>query len=520
MSHARNVATVGAATLLSRLLGFLRDVGIAAVLGAGVFSDAFFATLQVPNLFRRLLAEGALNAAFVPMWLRIRAESGEHGARRFTEEVLGTLALSLGLIALACMIFAPAIMQILVPGFRPGGERLLQAVFYLRLCAAYVLIAGVAAVAASRLNAEGRVVAAAFGLLTFNIVMIAAVIAILVSGYAATTNAGAMLSAAIAVAGLCQLVVIGAGLARLRALPRLPRLSLSADMRRFWALMLPGVIVAGIPQLKLIAGTVVASSAQQAVSWLYYANRLYELPLGLVSVVVAAVMVPLIAASVRSGQQQTIAATQSRALELAVGLGLPAAVGLALLAQPIAGGLFQRGAFGASDTAAVAAALAVIAIGLPGQALERVFGAICFAREDTRTPMYAGLAGLLVAALGSVALFPRYGHVGVAGAIALSGWIGAGILAPVLIGRGWLAVDGEAGRRLPRIVLAAAVMGLAVAGANVLIAARLRVADSDAGRILVLAVLVAAGLAIYLALLALLNVAKPRDITAAIRSRL
>lgn len=520
MSLARNVATVGTATLLSRLLGFFRDVGIAAVLGAGVFSDAFFAALQIPNLFRRLLAEGALNAAFVPMWQRARGESGEPGARRFGEDVLGTMVMALGATALLCIVFAPAVVQALMPGFRVGGERFTHAVLYVRLSTAYVVIAGVVAVAASRLNAEGRVAAPAFGLIIFNGVMLVAVGAVLLSGLVASPRAGAILSAAVVIAGLCQAVLVGAALLRVREPPLVPRIRWSAGMRRFYARMLPGAIAAGVPQLKLIAGAMVASSSASSVSWLYYANRLYELPLGLVSVSVAAVVVPLVAASVSAGRREAIAAAQSRALELAVGLALPAAVALALLADPIAGALFERGTFGPRDTAAVAAALAALAVGLPGHALERVFGAISFAHEDTRTPMAVALGGLAVAVLGSVALFPIHSHVGVAAAIAMSGWVGAGALGIVLASRGWLAFDGGVRRRLPRLAAAAGVMGLIVAAIDAWLATRLGITGSALGRAAALAILVAIGLAAYLALLAALDVLKPREIMTAIRARL
>jgi putative peptidoglycan lipid II flippase len=520
MLFARNLVTVGAATLLSRMLGFARDIGIAAVLGAGVYSDAFFAALQIPNLFRRLLAEGALNAAFVPLWLRVRKESGEESARIFNEQVLGTLVAALAAIAIVCIVFAPAVVRLLTPGFVGDVERFSQAVFYVRISAGYVVMAGAVAVATARLNAEGHVAAGAFGLVVFNIVMIVAVAIIVVLGLDASAGVGAMLSAAIVVAGLWQLLVVGLAVLRLREAPRALRLHLSSGVRRFYALMLPGAVAVGIPQMKFIVGTMVASSSQHAVSWLYYANRLYELPAGVVSVAVAAVMVPVIAASVRSGDSEAITAAQSRTIEIAVGLALPAAVALALLAHPIVGTLFQRGAFDAGDTAAVAAALAMIVSGLPGQTLEKVFGAMCFAREDTRAPMLAGLAGLVVAALGSVVLFPLYGYVGVAAAIALSGWVGAGCLGIVLVWRGWIAVDSTARQRLPRILLAAAIMGGVVAGVEALMVGPLGMTDSQLGRVAALAGLVVLGVGVYLALLAALNVARPREIAAAVRVRL
>jgi len=497
MSLARNIATVGSATLLSRLLGFLRDVGIAAILGAGALSDAYFAALQIPNLFRRLLAEGALNSAFVPMWLRIENESGPRGSRRFAEEVLGMMLLTLGTFTLLCVVFAPAVVNLLAPGFRHSGERFAWAVDFVRISAPYIAVAGLVAVAASVLNAMGRVGAASFGLVIFNCVFLLAVGVVLLLGMGPTAASGRILSIAIGLAGVGQFILVGGAMLRLPGPLFRPRFVPSAETRRFFALAIPGVIAGGIPQLKLMAGAMVASSSQAAVSWLYYANRLYELPLGVVSIAIASVMVPLIASSVRAGEPQAVAAAQSRAFEIALGLALPAAVAFAILAEPIAGGLFQRGAFGPRDTAAVSAALAAICAGLPGHVLEKVLGAVSFAHEDTRTPMYAALCGLATATAVAFALFPTYGHVGVAAAIAISGWVGALILTIILVRRRWLRIDRDARWRLPLIILATIVMGLVIHFAQGLLASLWDVTGTATARILTLAFLVALGLATY-----------------------
>jgi putative peptidoglycan lipid II flippase len=518
MSLARDVTTVGGATLLSRVLGFVRDMGIAAVLGAGGLSDAFFAALQIPNLFRRLLAEGALNAAFVPLWLRIKEESGARGARRFGEQVLGTLLVALAAITVLCIVFAPAVVHVLAPGYGDLGDRFPLTVAFVRLSAPYIAIAGLVAVAAAVLNADGRVGAAAFGPIVFNAAMIAAVGGILLSGIGASSTVGAILAGAIVAAGVCQLILVGGALMRVSEPPVVPRLTPSPTVRRFFVLMLPGVLAAGIPQLKLMAGAMVASSSPAGVSWLYYANRLYELPLGVASVAIASVMVPLIAASVRAGDEEAIARAQSRAFEIALALALPAALAFALLAENITGGLFERGAFGARDTAAVAAALAAICAGLPGHTLEKVFGAVSFAHHDTHTPMVAALAGLATALTGALALFPRYGHVGVAAAIGISGWVGAAVLGAVLARRRWLRADRDLWRRLPRIVVATAVMGLALLILQAILMRALPVAGS-LGRIASLAVLVTAGLGTYVTTLELLGVANLRELITSVRHR-
>ena len=520
MPIARHVATVASATLLSRLLGFFRDMGIAAALGAGVLSDAFFAALQIPNLFRRLLAEGALNSAFVPAWMRIREEEGAEEARRFGEDILGAMLIGLGVLAVLCVVFAPLVIHLLAPGFSLSGNRYAYAVDFIRLSAPYVVIAGLVAVAASVLNAENRVGAAAFGLVVFNFVLVAAVAFVLLTGTAATPRSGQVLSASIALAGLAQLVLVGAALIGLPKPPLRPRLAFSPRTRRFFAQAIPGVVAGGIPQLKLMAGAMVASSSPAAVSWLYYANRLYELPLGVVSIAISAVLVPAIAAGVRTKQRDAIAAAQSRAFEIGIGLALPAAVAFAVLAEPIAGGLFERGAFTRGDTIAVAGALAAISAGLPGHILEKVFGAVSFAHEDTRTPMVAALTGLAAAIGGALTLFPVYGHVGIAAAIALSGWVGATLMGFTLWHRRWLHLDAAAIMRLPRILLATLAMGAAIMALHAMLAAIPFISDSAIARLAALAILVAFGLVVYIASLQILGVARWRGLVAAIRRRL
>jgi putative peptidoglycan lipid II flippase len=516
MTLARNVTTVGSATLLSRLLGFVRDMLIAAALGAGALSDAYFAAFALPNLFRRLLAEGALNAAFIPVWLRIRHDEGTEGTRRFGENILGLVLVGLIMLALIGVAFAPVVIRLLAPGFTPGSERFVLAVDYARLAIPYLAIAGVVAVAASMLNAEGRTGATSLGIVAFNVVLIAAVVVLLFRGLAATPAAGVVLAIAVVVAGGVQLLFVGGALTRLPLAPRRLRLSMSSDTRLFFALALPGLIAAGIPQLKLMAGSIVASPSEAAVSWLYYAYRLYELPLGVVSVAIAAAIGPAVAASLRATDATALASAQSRAFEIALGLALPSALALGLLASDIAGVLFERGAFGPRDTAAVAAAVAAICAGLPGHALEKALGAVSFAQQDTRTPMLAALVGLAAAIVGAIALFPHFGHVGVAAAIALSGWVGAAILCVVVARRRWIVAEPGLRGRLGRIMMASFAMALVLLGLQWGLAA---IPASSVLRILKLAVLVAAGLATYALALQVFGVTRLATLLAAIRER-
>ncbi len=517
MALARNIATVGSGTLVSRLLAYARDAGIAALLGTGPVSEAFFVVLQVVNFFRRLLADGALNGAFVPLWLGLRAGAdGAANADRFTRRSLLAMLCIGGIAALLVANFAHPIIAVIAPGF-DGARGGIAAIFLLSV-APYIAFAALVAVLAAALSAEGRVRAVAASTVAFNIVILLALA--WAHGDSEPMVTGVVLSVAVLIAGAAQLCITGAAwlLVGNRWRFRLPRIRVPDQTRAFFRRALPGVIATGIPQLKFVAATAIVSSSPAAVSWLYYANRLYELPLGVASVAIAAVMVPRIAASRQTGSGEAYAGALSRACEIALGLALPAATGFALLAPQIAGGLFEHGAFTARDTAAVAAALVAICAGLPGHVLEKWLGAASFAHDDTHTPMWAAFCGLAVAITGGLLLFPRIGYVGAAAAIALSGWVGAAVLGAMLYRRGWLRLDSGAARNLPRIVVATIVMGAAVAG-GVMAGHGLfpALAGSVIGRLTLLAVLVTLGLAIYAATLDILGVAKVRQLMAALR---
>jgi len=517
MSLARDITTVGGGTLVSRLLAYLRDAWIAALLGAGPHSEAFFAVLQVVNFFRRLLSEGAINSSFVPIWLKLRRDDdGTASADRFTRRVLLTMFCIGGFIALLIVFFAPAVIAVIAPGF--DRERRSLAAFLLFMVAPYIVLVGLVAVVAAALHAEGRVGAVALSVIMFNLVMVIVLaVVVLPNQHIEQFYTTAWLAFSVSIAGLIQLVLTTTVWLSTGSRWQRAHTYTSGQAETFFKRALPGLIATGIPQLKLIAATAIASISPAAVSWLYYANRLYELPLGVASVAIAAVIVPRIAASVHSDDGVALAAAQSRAYEIAAGLALPAATGFAVLAERIASGLFQHGAFGPQDSMAVAGALIAICIGLPGHVLEKVFGAVSFAHEDTHTPMLAAVAGLITAIVIGILLFPRYGHIGVAGAIGISAWVGALLLNFTLHQRGWLRLDSGAKRRLPRILFATIVMACVLAFATHVVGPGESM--SSLGRLVILAALVTLGIFVYLASLQLLGVMKLNELAAAVRHR-
>ncbi len=520
MSLARNVATVGVATLLSRALGFVRDVMIAVVFGAGIRADAFFVAFQLANLARRMLAEGALNAAVVPLYLRARDRGGEAAAGAFAGQLIGSLAAGLAAVVAVLALIMPAIVLLLAPGFAVNGPRMTLAVELARLMLPYLLLAGPLAVLMGVLNANHRFATAAFATAAFNATMLAALLAIFLLDTGDSAASGRILAIGVAAAGISQFVLVGiavwTGAQRVTPL----RISFGPQMRRFLALAIPGLIASGIPQITVIAGVMAASASPSAVSWIYYANRLIELPLGIVGIAVGTVLVPAFAHAVRSGDRAEMASVESRGLELALGLALPAAIALAALAEPIVRTLFEHGAFLPEDTTATALALAAFACGLPGHVLVKAFSPVFFAREDTATPMRAALFGFIIAIAGSLALMPLAGHVGVAVAIAVSGWASALLLGIQIKRRIGFAIDSAARRRLPRIVLAALLMGAAVKGADATLAPWLASGAGTLARVLALAAIMALGLAVYVGLLNVLKVSSLRELAAALRKQL
>jgi putative peptidoglycan lipid II flippase len=452
----RSFVTISTGTLASRLLGFARDAMVAGLLGAGPVADAFLVAFQLVNVVRRLLTEGALNNALVPAWLSVKQTNGPAAATAFAGRVLGTISIALIVATGVAGLLMPWIITALAPGF--AGEATLQfAVNDARLMLPYLAFAGPATVTMALLNAQGRFVLTAFAPLLFNGALIAVMIALLFRPWDAG-DAALAIATAVGIAGLLQLLIL---ILRARgshfATPL--RVTFDSEMRAFLAKAVPGMVAGAGPQLLIVAGAIVASSAPSAVSWLYFANRLIELPLGIVGVAVGAVLVPELARAVQTGDRNTMTQAQSRALELAVGLALPATLGLIALSEPVVRLLFEHGAFTAADTDGTAQALVWLALCLPAQVLIKALSPAFFARGDTTTPLWATLKGLAVTVILSVVLGRLFGVRGISAAIALGAWSNALDLIRHGVTTFGFSIDAAARRRLPRIMAATLAMG-------------------------------------------------------------
>jgi putative peptidoglycan lipid II flippase len=452
----RPMLTVSTGTLTSRLLGFARDTMVAALLGAGPVADAFLVAFQGISVFRRSLTEGALNTALVPAYLRVRDNDGAVAAAAFAGRVLGSVSLAMVVAATLIGLAMPLVITALAPGFA-GHTTLQLAVDSARLMLPYLAFAGPVAVMMGLLNAQHRFALAAFSPILFNLALIG-VMAALLTWRQDAADAALVMAAAVGFAGLLQLLMLTlrAGGEKLTA-PL--KVSFDAAMRGFFLKGMAGMVANSGPQLLIMAGAVIASSSPAAVSWLYFANRLIELPLGIVGTAMGIVLVPELTRAVSADDRALLVQAESRALELAVGLALPAALGLIVLREPIVRTLFEHGAFSAADSAATAQALALLALGLPAHVLVKALSPAFFARGDTTTPLLSALKGFAVAIMLAVVLGRIAGAAGIAAAIALGAWSNAF----ALIRRGAAAfgfsIDAAARRRLPRIVVAALAMG-------------------------------------------------------------
>jgi putative peptidoglycan lipid II flippase len=455
----RSFATVSSYTLMSRVLGFVRDIMIAAILGAGPLADAFFVAFKLPNFLRRLFAEGAFNAGFVPLFAGTLEAEGKPAARDFAEQAQAVLLAILVPLVIVAIVAMPWLITVMAPGFEHGGERYQAAVELSRITFVYILFISLVALQGGVLNSLGRFAAAAAAPVVLNICMIGA---LLVSLWWLESPAVA-LAWGVAVSGLMQFLWLRLAVRRADMALGLRRPRWTPEIRRLFGLIMPGVLGAGVAQINLLADVFFASLLPTgAVSYLYFADRLNQLPLGVIGIAVGTALLPLLSRQIRAGAREDALASQNRALELALVLTLPCAFGLAVLSLPIIQVLFERGAFGPADSLATAQALAAYALGLPAYVLVKVLAPGFFARRDTRTPVKIAIVCLVANIVFILALLWPFAHVGIASATALAAWLNAGLLGFGLHRRGFLLPDARLRRRLPRIVLVSIAMGAAL----------------------------------------------------------
>lgn len=457
MSLGRAIATVGSFTLLSRVVGFVRDIVLSAVLGSGAVADAFFVAFKLPNFFRRLFAEGAFSAAFVPLFARELHEGGREEALAFARQAQAALLLVLLPFAVILMLAMPGVMAVLAPGMRDEAPTFAMAVEFGRITFPYLLFISLASLYGGVLNSIDRFAHVAATPVLLNLTLIGAVLGLTPflpnSGYAAAIG--------VAVAGVLQWLWLLIACARNDVGMRLVRPRWTARVARLVKLATPVAIGGGVQQISVMLDVVWASLLPVGtISALYYADRIAQLPLGVVGIAIGTALLPMLARELRAGNAASAMASQNRAIEYGLLFSLPAALALWMLAEPIIRILFEHGRFTAQDTMRTASALAAFSVGLPAFVVVKALTSSFFAREDTRTPLYIALVSISANVLLNVVFL--YGtslaQTGIALASSLSGWLNTALLATVLVRRGQWIPDARLGTR--SLGIAAATLGM------------------------------------------------------------
>lgn len=484
----RNVVTLGGWTLLSRGAGFARDMMMANYLGAGAVADAFLVAQSLPNMFRRFFAEGAFNTAFVPLFAK-KQEAGED-ARSFAQDAFNGMTLVLAVFTVLGTLAMPALVWAMASGFA-GDERFDLAVMFGEIGFSYILFVSLVALMSGVLVTMGKFTEAGFVPILMNLAFIAAMWLADWRGW----DMGLTLAWTLPLTGLLQfgftwVSARGAGFTF-----RLGRPRLTPDLKRLALIAGPALLAGGVVQINLLVGRQVASFTEGAVAWLSYADRLYQLPLGVVGIAIGTALLPDLSRRLRAGDATGARASLNRGAEFALALTLPAAVALVVIAGPLVQVLFERGAFGADDSRATALALAAYGMGLPAFVLHKVLQPLFYAREDTRRPFRYAVWSMGVNAGFALGMMPVMGFVAAALATSVSGWI---MVAQLWAGSRHMGaevtLDARFRARLPRILAASALMGAALWGLAQALAPWL---EARALRWGALGLLVGAGIVVY-----------------------
>ena len=458
MSLVRSTLTIGGFTFISRISGFVRDVLMANLIGASMLSDAFFVAFKLPNFFRRLFAEGAFNAAFIPSYSSILTTDGRDAALKFAGEVMSVLLVILLVLNAVFIMFMPWITPIFAPGFANTKEKFDLTVTLSEITFPYILFISLVSLLGGVLNSMGKFAAPAASPILLNLCMIAAMLGL--NRYSATPAHA--LSYGVFIAGIVQLGWLVAICWRCDMLPMLHRPKLTAQVRTMLLLMAPAALGSGVQQLNLLIDVVIASHIPDAVSYLYYADRITEMPIGMIGVAVGTVLLPMLSKQIRSGDMASARTSMNRALELVLLFGLPCTAALMVIAEPIIRVLYQHGAFTPANMVATKAALVAFTAGLPAFLAVKIFAPGFYANHDTKTPFKIAIACVAINLFFNLTLIGPFRHVGMAMATSIAGWVNVAAMAYILHKRGIFAPDALLKSRLAKMLAACAAMSLAL----------------------------------------------------------
>ena len=498
----RSVGTIGGLTAVSRVFGFVRDMLLARVLGAGLAADAWQLAFTLPNTFRRLFAEGAFSVAFVPMYTRRLAadEEGSKEADRFAGDVLSVFVwVLLGFSAL-CMIAMAPIVWLLAREYQAVPGKFELSVALSRMTFPYLGLVSLVAMLSGVLNARSRFGPGAFVPVLLNVVMIGGILAgAWLRGPDGDDRIVAWaLAISLTLSGIAQLAYMGIASRRAGVRLKVTRPRLTADVRRLGMLILPATFGAGIYQISQLVDTFFATSLPQgSLTLLKMADRLNQMPLGIFGIALGTAILPMLARHIQQGAAREAQQLQANAVEVALLLCLPAAAALGICAEAFTTGIFQGGRMTGADTQTMSRIVIALVAGLPAYVLIKVFQPAFFSREDTRTPVLVAAGALTVNIALNFWVVPRYGIVGLAAATATTAWLNVASLYALLQLRGWFHLTARLAGRIARQFAATAVMALALSFLTPALEPFWR--GSALARVCGLAVLLAAGLALFFA---------------------
>jgi putative peptidoglycan lipid II flippase len=460
MNLIKATGTIGGLTMVSRVLGFAREMVFARIMGAGMAADAFALAFLIPNLFRRLFGEGAFAAGFVPLFSkRLNGEGGMEEARRFAEEVQAVFIPILLVVTAIFMIFMPAFVWLLAEGWRDQPEKFGLAVELSRITFPYLIFISLVSLLSGVLNSLTRFVAAAFAPSLLNLALIVAQLVVPQGGVAtARALAFGVIAGGVMQFALCWWSVRKAGLGLAFRMPRMtPR------VRELLILILPATLGSGIYYVGQFFYAFFATNLPEgSLVYLGFADRLNQLPLAIIGSALGTAILPTISRAIDAGNAERAAHVQAQATELSMLLTLPAAVALAVTAGPIVAALFQGGRFSAEDAATTSLVLSIIVAGLPAYVLIKVLTPGFYARKDMKTPVYIAIAALVLAVGSNFALVPVFGISALAFTTAASAWLNALALYLILRARGHYRIPGLVWWRIAKQLFAAAIMAAAL----------------------------------------------------------
>ncbi|MDR1026273.1 MAG: murein biosynthesis integral membrane protein MurJ [Lactobacillus sp.] len=460
MSLFKSIATFGSFTFLSRITGFLRDMVLAKYLGAGLISDAFFVSFKLPNLFRSLFAEGAFASAFVPI-VSQKLCDGKEEARKFSSAAISVLAFFITIFVIVIEIIMPAIVTILAPGFASNPEQLALATTLSRITFPFLLFISVVSFQSGILSSLGKFAAPASAPIILNLLMVASVFIFV--PFAPSTAHG--IAFGITFAGFIEVLWLRYFLRKEKMFINIqfnmPKLLKDKDIKTLFKRMAPGILGSGIYQINVMVSTIIASLvAPGAISWLYYADRIQQLPIGVVGAAISVALLPILSTHIKNNDDAQTRHAQSKAFEYGAMLAIPAMIAIIILALPITNILFQHGRFGAFETEMTYKAIIAYIIGLPFYVCVKAMAPNLFARGDTKTPVKYGLVSFIVNIAASMALAFPFGHIGIAAGSAVSSIVSFFLYYFGLKKRGFWNIEHSLVKQIIKITFCAIIMGI------------------------------------------------------------